>query len=119
MNKNDLRIGSLVHTTWADIKDPRPLPIIRIENGKGIDEAQWWLPIPITDERLLLLGFRLRGRKWSWPANGMTLNYFYLRKMKDHYLASREGVALCKVKHIHELQNIYHALTGETLTFDK
>lgn len=104
----ELRIGNLV---FAEVGLPNleehaiiPQDIIDISNGLSIA-----YPIPLKDEWYSKLGFfcfdgvEMKGGVTHSPLNG----WFY----KSQKFAEPRGV-----QHVHQLQNIYFALTGEELT---
>lgn len=71
-------------------------------------------PIELTEEILLKCGFKV------------SIDIYYLLKMNgyfkkpfkeaDHFLyKSNSGDTVSSVKHLHQLQNLIHAITGEEL----
>lgn len=71
-------------------------------------------PVALTEELLLKLGFVKKGKRWS-------KDWFYL--WEDNYnivfaLAEmQESIGkYLNIEHVHQLQNLYFALTGEELT---
>lgn len=73
-------------------------------------------PIPLTEEWLVKFGF-----EWSIAHQAHHLEGFayvidicqlYCRVIKY----KRNGEVLTSIKHVHQLQNLYFALTGEELT---
>ena len=76
-------------------------------------------PIPLTEEWLLKFGFEKDGYNCEKPfffyfeKNGIRINNYY-----GYFLDNpneRVGKRLF-IKHVHQLQNLYFALTGEELT---
>ena len=70
-------------------------------------------PIPLTEEWLDKFGFIHNGMWWD-----SSQEYFELDTFKDSYVM---GINSCEynhgieIKHVHQLQNLYFALTGEEL----
>ena len=64
-------------------------------------------PIPLTEEWLVKFGFKRLGK-----------DTFYLGAIKIHH--RKRGFVLAKryrdVQHVHQMQNLHFALTGEELT---
>src|SRR5690606_20711074 len=72
-------------------------------------------PIPLTEEILLKCGFEKHG------------NFYYIKSFKSIYISrpwleanhlllkTLGGECISKVKHLHQLQNLYFALCGEEL----
>lgn len=115
---NDLRIGNLVnyHTEQMDII-AQPINVGQIKWAE--DDIEFFnlvhSPIPITDEWLLRMGFE------KLP-HSFTCDIFHLTEWDDYPLNwcvamnKNNAVIVLKLKYIHQLQNFYHALTGEELT---
>src|SRR5690606_25038518 len=86
-------------------------------------------PIPLTEEWLLRLGFEKKRHKWkdgSVSPNDYWLDEFNVvvdkrtYKPEVHYILGRRdssnGSEYIKgIEHVHQLQNLYFALTGEEL----
>ena len=107
MKKNEVRHGNLViyggHQTTIDEKEI--IHFIRFPDK--------YEPIPLTEEWLLKFGFKKDGGYYSKGRKHYHFlsNKFYLGN--DHVSS---GNADARVMHIHQLQNLYFALTGEELT---
>jgi hypothetical protein len=124
MKANELRIGS-----W--VKHPAAVWSHRTEvQGYGYVEFQWeehdWAgiaectinledvkPIPLTEEWLLKFGFEysdLNGDSGLWKIPPFQIYGKYNQFLYDYRL---------DVNYVHQLQNLYFALTGEELTIKK
>lgn len=68
-------------------------------------------PIPLTPEILYQCGFELF--PWGWVSN--VANKRSLRITAFHFLFEREGQTSLKIESLHQLQNLFFALTGEDL----
>lgn len=66
-------------------------------------------PIPLTEEWLLKFGFE---EKYGYIKNGVHLNTDYSLFIEDE-IGFNEWTADCE--YVHQLQNLYFALTGEEL----
>ena len=107
---NELRVGSLVYVLYqvstitsinefdVESHDCKDIPIEELR------------AIPITEEWLVKLGFVSNGinRCWKDP-----IDLIYMGDNSWLYLANQRHVNLF---YIHQLQNLYFALTGEELT---
>lgn len=75
-------------------------------------------PIPLTEEWLLKFGFEKDGyndhKSYYYTLNGFKLNVDdgYLFLDNPNQLAEAKSI---KIKHVHQLQNLYFALTGKEL----
>lgn len=108
MEAKELRIGNLVNRDGKNIV---------INSGYEIDNYEGqYKPIPLTEEWLLKFGFEIK-LKLSGH-NGFYLNGFYIIKSNYVFELLIEGssVILSKIKFVHQLQNLYFALTGQELT---
>lgn len=108
MKENEIRIGN-----W-----------VKFEHGNGYEEIvqfkfdNWkyfygttTTPIPLTEEWLIKFGFE---------GNIIAVNDLWIEHDGDvgYYLADDHsiGVGMDYIKYVHQLQNLYFALTGEELT---
>jgi hypothetical protein len=105
MEENELRIGNWVLSpTQGEIQ---------IENGWQIDEGEEVKPIPLTEEWLEKFGFEysdLNGDSGLWKIPPFQIYGKYNQFLYDYRL---------DVNYVHQLQNLYFALTGEELTIKK
>jgi len=93
--KTELRIGNWVKTIEGEIQ---------IQNGWEIDEGNETHPIPLTEEWL---------ERFNWnPPKDIGVS-FSLTTDEIHFVA---GNYYKKIEYVHQLQNLYFALTGEELT---
>ena len=73
-------------------------------------------PIPLTEQWLLDFGFETTSiRTYELPN---TRGLVIISKMKGEFLIKLNTNTIW-IKHIHQLQNLYFALTGEELTLKK
>ena len=112
MKANELRIGN-----WYDHngipKQATPNTIEEVWES----ERSWCKPIPLTEEWLLKFGFEKEKENYSWYFKGkVIINVF-------NDVAYKLNTGGCTryepFKHVHQLQNLYFALTGEELTIKK
>ena len=118
----ELRIGNYVEYNGEIIKLDGSLLCCYIQN-----ELEFPLnPIPLTEEILLKFGFNeVEGERWcDMHEEFEECNYYYLSMFKIYYNPETdifEDDSLyhfnVNLKYVHQLQNIYFALTGEELTF--
>lgn len=117
MNATELRIGNLILDGDGNECCINTAIIQIIEREKG----HLFKPIPLTEEWLKKLGFEIRSEdegisKYYYisgipfelsedgSSKGFDFSYFY---DKPYYL--------CNVQYVHQLQNLYFALTGQDL----
>jgi hypothetical protein len=119
MKANELRIGNLVCYS----EDNTIFKIYAIErDGFSVEnqiEATWiecgeFEPIPLTEEWLKKNGFERKG------LNGYLTIFTPCGKglvFKDNYFIFAGVTIETPIKYVHQLQNLYFALTSEELTF--
>ena len=127
MEATELRIGNLIklyrkihdkEMTEHKINgiwfiDDRGNFAVELEDGFIINNDIVTLPIPLTEEWLVKLGFDRYGGNWSNEV--LELPIVKGITGRDMILSPFNNYAL-ELKFVHQLQNIYHALTGLELT---
>lgn len=119
INPKELRWGSLVAAqgggipregiTWSDYVILEPYGVFMAQTNKCTYD-----PIPITPEWLERLGFEKMPPKNHWEEywdKGILRLY-----ITDGKISPIAVIHSKKPKYVHQLQNLYHALTGEELT---
>lgn len=83
-------------------------------------------PIPLTEEWLLKFGFEKDGTMsgcYNYEFENIRILKSFINKDSDYSVCpigvSPSTLSIAKLKHVHQLQNLYHALTGEELTIQK
>ena len=114
MKENELRIGNLVYIG----KEVNELELVDFADLYENDTFKHFEPIPLTEEWLLKFGFKefeidecwyLVKDNFMFEKSGIVGFYEY---MDINAVAINEG----RTKYVHQLQNLYFALTGEELT---
>jgi hypothetical protein len=121
MRANELRIGNLVFMSRE--KEPKYKGYHgRVFNFDLIDYIEHLHPITLTEEWLFKFGF-YETTKEHYVSGLYTLNKpdgFYINKETMSYCdIDYEGTTndTIKIQYVHQLQNLYFALTGEELTY--
>jgi len=108
MRINELRIGNLLYNDGVVVTiDART--IFDIWDDKGLKNYK---PIPLTEEWLLKFGF---GKELD---NFFRINKSNLIEILFHdngVLVTTQSVCLNHIKKVHQLQNVFFALTNEEL----
>lgn len=122
INTKELRIGNLVYSSNSSLA---PLTDITIGLLNSIHEGYRSAePIPLTEEWLLKLGFEnnypIASREYFISREGRK----YYCKVIDHYETGFLFImdyweAGRMIKYVHQLQNLYFAITGEELPINK
>lgn len=133
MKAEELRLGNIVNLG----KPEEIIWKIDFKRGKGSlpngYEVDLFTPIPLTEEWLLKFGFEKETGKLKRFNRAMSsppldvVGDFYVRSDNALYFEVVNGEfefriwngTLCKIKYVHQLQNLYFALTGEELTINQ
>lgn len=105
MKKNELRIGNYVFHKEDNVKEVSvvsgvfELAYVKFENADWIYDIN---PIPLTEE--WLRNFDIK-KIWLFEIHGCDSDGFYISYVYDSI----------HLKYVHQLQNLYFALTGEEL----
>ena len=108
IQSNELRIGNYIkygEKTFTVLEISSDDVLVNTNRGKikfGIKDIE---PIPLTEKWLLKFDFK-KGIKGFWFMGGVEYN------TKKQIL---EGFGHCEIKSVHQLQNLYFALTNEEL----
>ena len=133
MRAEELRIGNLIEHNY--FSSP-PVTITGLKKDKGTDlvyisdptfntiNIEQVKPIPLTEEWLVKFGFKFTD-EFDFNLKGLSLDggvcHFSFDMFRGLYnIENCDFVELPTfVKHVHQLQNLYFALTGEELTIKK
>lgn len=117
MKANELRIGNLVEINAPIINKVIAVDVYHISKIKKNKDC--CKPIPLTEEWLLKFGFE----KTEWDNNNsfrkMIGNNDYTIVFYSNGICEISDIITKKIDYVHQLQNLYFALTGEELTLKK
>jgi len=108
MDSKELRIGNLINDNGL----VESVVVEHLINDEYYDGLKGCKPIPLTEECLIKFGFsKINGKHIeAWELIGSPFTW-----SKD-CLNIGNGMSITNIKHVHQLQNLYFALTGEELT---
>ncbi len=116
MKAQDLRIGNLVYDRdgkTATIDSIGMFGNVRLTTSDYHCESSTLFdcdPIQLTEEWLLRFGFEKVNHYFQ-------INEFWVYfRLRDYKYVFRHCVKTFEIKYVHQLQNLYYALTGEELT---
>ena len=104
---NELRIGNLYNDNGV-FKKASPSTIEEVWNAP----RSWCKAIPLTEEILLI---NCRFKKSPHDIRFKTLNSIRLKTTEKGFKFNY-GESIMYIKYVHQLQNLYFALTGKELT---
>jgi len=121
MKANELRVGNYVNAKNFHIKDIEEISQVKCD---WIRYSSLLEPIPLTEEWLLKFGFETRKESdnfyyFGFGENPITKDWMLcLKYFKDeNKFFFMNGFHI--IKYVHQLQNLYFALTGEELQIKK
>jgi hypothetical protein len=129
MKASELRIGNLINGIYhdyddgihEDIENETICKVVTLDvSGSGdypiyvysdedIEHFSDFEPIPLTEEWLVKFGFDKTSLHYL-KKNGIII------QSEDDYFECLLGIVIVKLQYVHQLQNLYFALTGEELT---
>lgn len=136
MEVKELRLGNLVLFDNENIMELASInsdDTIRLWREKETDTTCGCFrlnrikPIPLTEEWLLKFGFTIRDKNYSLNYGGESMRYAFLDNPKNIFILyfhgrhgfnvyeSRRSEDYC-IQYVHQLQNLYFALTNKELT---
>lgn len=119
---NELRIGNLLFNNYSGVSITESIHLDRLEfkilqgSMTGLDYIHSFTPIPLTEEWLVRMGFEKRENGWSKLEVCDEFCDLYCDVFTGTNLCvGGQHVCLSYIKFVHQLQNLYFALTGEEL----
>lgn len=120
MKASELRLNNWA---WNDVqKIPVKVDVQIIQDqayaDKGLKES--WKPIPLTEETLLKCGFEdVSSYRDFWLTIEGDLRIEISLRNNGIVFTSISDIGISEnIKHLHQLQNLFHALTGEELEIE-
>ena len=110
MKAEELRIGN--HVQFIVTKEP--MRVLKIQPQS--DFLYMIEPIPLTEEWLLKFGFKVNTPNLRWYHNDSSAEVYKTSLGETTMIQNGTYLTDYDIKHVHSLQNLYHALTGKELT---
>lgn len=114
MNIRELRVGNIVNedeVVWSILFEDRievSYDSPKKGNASAYIDIEMVKPVRITGKRLMSLGF-------TKTDNSFTINRFRLIRDDNDWIIDKGDDFITRVKYIHQLQNLYFALTNKEL----
>jgi hypothetical protein len=126
---NELRIGNWVILNDNDFKDSGAYCIDSIDISVAKEEPKRFSPIPITHDILEKAGFAILENAGNWNNPEYTIysskvSYFKIGLLDGdfkYYVSTGDDFYSYyspKITYLHQLENLYFALTGTELTIN-
>lgn len=118
MNANELRIGDIAYRTNKLTKEKLTIELtascILDISANGEMSSFIYEPIPLTEEWFIKFGFEVTVNNNHYLEHGS----IEIGRMssKRFYIQIRSENTTLDIKYVHQLQNLYFALTGQELT---
>lgn len=135
MKANELRIGNILEFS----NGIQPSKTVRVgrrffssaaieKEDNDFEVTPYYRPIVLTEELIFKAGFSDKDYKRGYigkdfKSGSMTLDFVLSKPLtkgewNKHYTFDLIGSKFVNLEYVHQLQNIYFALTGEELTFN-
>jgi len=118
MKPEELKIGNYVYDEGKVEKISANAFWAYIEYNCDFDELGL-NPIPLTEQWLIDFGFEsteISSNIISWYNHSMAINTYSKSKVDYYWLRGYQNNVSNHIKYVHQLQNLYYALTGKELT---
>jgi hypothetical protein len=124
MTAQELRIGNWLH--YSDVRIVKPerrnkdFQVIAddISYLSDYPQTNWIQPIPLTEEWFLKFGFEHSGG-YLWNCKKIGENRFLNNPYSVTHFEIKGYFGKSHIQYVHQLQNLYFALTGEELTINQ
>ncbi|MCT3943873.1 hypothetical protein HZQ28_01105 [Elizabethkingia anophelis] len=115
LTSRDLRIGNLIFNEYgivSTIVEITDYDRVAVGNNRVVTDLVNCEPIPLTEEWLLKFGFKLKSDADGEYYENCGVNILILRSDDIHFFFGNPNT---KDKYVHQLQNLYFALTQKEL----
>ena len=129
MKNNELRIGNLVHSDFSEKNIKTVVEIkhkmasvkyIRADTNEphqSMVDYERLIPIPLTEQWLLKAGAE-KVADYSFYLENMHIGVYHSKSGGGFvFILSIKDFQIAELKYVHQLQNLYFALTGVELDF--
>lgn len=116
MKATELRLGNLFINSQGGIQEVTTAHLEYLLNDSFEPNNEGMNPIPLTEEWLLKFGFDKTKDRRKYV--GYIGEYFFYKENETWRieLGGRDETILIEIKYVHQLQNLYFAMTGDEPT---
>jgi hypothetical protein len=118
LRASELRVGNITTLGVVSLIDQ---DVFRVVDSEGDSFKNTWAeikPIPLTEEWLLKFGFEINRQTKEenniWRCYSEE-GFFEVEQIGSSFFLDDNHCYGTKINHVHQLQNLYFALTGEEL----
>jgi len=119
MKAEELRIGNMLNVSLKSGQGRTLQKAINlVDIAKVLENHPSFIyePIPLTEEWLINFGFKKDSDiVFHIHSNNNHIIYIYFEEMRDCFAMIYNGSQFCTIQYVHQLQNLYYALTGTEL----
>jgi hypothetical protein len=120
MKANELRIGNYIlneYDTPSKVREITHYECVFLGDNLLKQDLQNCNPVPLTEELLLKCGFNKKARRIVWDIGWIELWYSSYAKNYQvrFYKTGNDIEKVINIEYLHQLQNLYFAITGEEL----
>ena len=126
MKSNEVRIGNYTQCyIYGELQNKEH--VVDAHDFSVMQSSKWYdlRPIPLTEDWLLKFGFNFAHSTWyvksTYLGDISSLEYinFCIQQKKVTIDDGYDEMTLCNINYVHQLQNLYFALTGEELIINE
>ena len=117
MEANELRIGNLLESETSNCLFTKGIIEVDFSTFQKIslyDCLKNLKAIPLTEEWLLKFGFKYNNPTYEWYDKSAVF-FIQVNYLGFDLIAKFHNQVIKEIKYVHELQNLYFALTGKEL----
>jgi len=103
------QFGNIEKVSWATLK------VLE----KRTNEQLWCEPIPLSEEWLLKFGFEMEYSQLTNIYKYFLVNTPFGYSQGQFNVFTQTGCFSVEIKYVHQLQNLYFALTNKELTYEQ
>jgi len=109
---SDLRIGNW-YDHYGEFKQASPNTILEVWEA----DREWCKPIPLTPEVLVACGFTQLPNKFTFDKDKLSIHLPSVSYKKGRTYFNSWCIIEHSISHLHQLQNLYFALTNQELNY--
>jgi len=122
LKANELRVGNIVSTVKLNNGIVRGITdekiMVKFKDSTISSNIDFFYPIPLTEEILLKCGFKLSPKGFNYDKKRLSICLHCDSYKNGRVYFNSWCISEKSIDSLHQLQNLYFALTNEELTFN-